>query len=136
MFCKVCFDASTSGYDTHNVKDYAGNVVCPLLLNTKCRTCGYFGHTNKYCKSVEIKNVVSSKKVGFHSDIKMTLANGGKSSLINKNMFCMLVEDDGKGDEDIGDEDNNIIGNFNDEIVWGVGFKSLIGKKWADVLGY
>lgn len=131
MFCKVCFDASTCGYDTHNVKDYAGNVACPLLLNTKCRTCGYFGHTNKYCKSVAIKNVVSSKKVGFDSDIKMTMANGGKSSLINKNMFCMLVEDDGKGDED-----NNIIDDFDNEIVWGVGFKSLIDKKWADVIGY
>ena len=46
-------------------------------------------------------------------------------------MFCMLVEDDGKGDED-----NNIIDDFDDEIVWGVGFKSMIGKKWADVLGY
>ena len=50
MFCKVCFDASKSDYKTHNVKDSASNVVCPLLLNTKCHKCGYFGHTTKYCK--------------------------------------------------------------------------------------
>lgn len=130
MFCKVCFDAS-SIFDTHNVKDSAGNVICPLLLNTKCRACGYFGHTTKYCKIVETKKVHSLKKVGFDSNVKMTIANGGKSSLINKNMFCMLVEDDWKGHED-----NNNIDDFDDEIVWGVGFKSLIGKKWADVLGY
>ena len=126
MFCKVCFDAS-SIFDTHNVKDSAGNIICPLLLNTKCRTCGYFGHTTKYCKSVAIKNVVYSKKVGFDLNVKMTIANGGKSSLINKNMFSMLLGDDEKSDEDN-------IDLFDDEIIWGVGLKSLVGKRWADVV--
>ena len=126
MFCKVCFDAS-SIFDTHNVKDSAGNVICPLLLNTKCRTCGYFGHTTKYCKIVETKKVHSLKKVGFDSNVKMTISNGGKSSLINKNMFSMLLEDDEKSDEDN-------IDLFDDEIIWGVGLKSLVGKRWADVV--
>jgi hypothetical protein len=124
MFCKVCFDAS-SIFDTHNVKDSAGNVICPLLLNTKCRTCGYFGHTTKYCKIVETKKVDSSKGVRFDSNVKMTIANGGKTSLINKNTFCMLIEDNEKGDED------NVC-LFDDEIIWGVGLKSLVGKRWAD----
>lgn len=127
MFCKVCFDAS-SIFDTHNVKDSAGNVICPLLLNTKCRTCGYFGHTTKYCKIVAIKNVVSSKKVGFDSNVKMTIANGGKTSLINKNMFSMLLENDEKSHGDNVDL-------FHDEIIWGLGLKSLQGKRWADVVG-
>ena len=126
MFCKVCFDAS-SIFDTHNVKDYAGNVICPLLLNTKCRTCGYFGHTTKYCKIVETKKVHSLKKVHFDSNVKMTISNGGKTSLINKNMFSMLLEDDEKSDEDN-------IDLFDDEIIWGVGLKSLVGKRWADVV--
>lgn len=126
MFCKVCFDAS-SIFNTHNVKDSAGNVICPLLLNTKCRTCGYFGHTTKYCKIVETKKAHSLKKVGFDSNVKMTIANGGKSSLINKNMFSMLLGDDEKSHEDN-------IDLFDDEIIWGVGFKSLVGKRWADVV--
>ena len=126
MFCKVCYDAC-SVFDTHNLKDSAGNVICPLLLNTKCRTCGYFGHTTKYCKIVETKKVDSLKKVGFDSNVKMTIANGGKSSLINKNMFSMLLGDDQKSDEDN-------IDLFDDEIIWGVGLKSLVGKRWADVV--
>ena len=128
MFCKVCFDAS-SIFDTHNVKDSAGNVICPLLLNTKCRRCGYFGHTTKYCKSVETKKVDSSNTVRFDYNVKMTMANGGKTLLTNKNMFCMLLEDYEKSDEDS-------VGLFDDEIIWGVGLKSLLGKRWADVVEF
>jgi len=139
MFCKVCFDASKNGYDTHNVKDCAGNVVCPMLLNTKCIGCGYFGHTIKYCKMNNNKNnnkfigmnVTATKKVGFNSiSTKITRSNGGISLI--KNNFDLLYYVSNCDDEIDHDEIDDEIDD--DEIIWGVGFKSLIGKKWSDVV--
>ena len=67
MFCKVCYDASNSNYSSHNVKDKAGNIICPLLLNTKCLNCGYFGHTLKYCKIGNPSKVAIDKSRTFVS---------------------------------------------------------------------
>lgn len=129
MFCKVCFDASKSGFNSHNVKDRAGNVVCPILLNTKCRACGYFGHTTKYCKKAvkhepkhTVCEVVSVPAVAV---IKFTPTN----------MFAMLDSDT---DSDTYECDSNggVMDFENDPIIWGVGLQSMIGKRWADVLGY
>jgi hypothetical protein len=134
MFCKVCFDASKSDYKTHNVRDSASNVVCPLLLNTKCRTCGYFGHTTKYCK---LGNNARSKAyvrpaVKVHVPVSVPLKMG---------VFACL-------DEDICDDACENVSptgveacvaeelDFDKEtIIWGVGLKSMIGKRWADVVG-
>ena len=122
MFCKVCYDAKKPGYETHNVKDYASNVICPLLLNTKCNKCGYFGHTIKYCKINIIKKVVK-----FDEDIKMTCSNGEI-----KNIFELLDKESYSNNNN----NNNIIDDdiiIMDDIIWGVGLKSMIGKRWADV---
>ena len=130
MFCKVCFDASKSGYNTHNVRDYASNVVCPLLLNTKCGRCSYFGHTTKYCKFGEVANATANaKKVTFNRSVKMTSV----PSNVGKNMFagmiCLEVEEkDDKYDESVMDFEN-------DPIIWGVGLTSMVGRRWADVVG-
>ena len=125
MFCKVCFDASKSGFNSHNVKDRAGNVVCPILLNTKCRVCGYFGHTTKYCKKAvkhEPKLTVC-EVVSVPAVVKVTPTN----------MFAMLDTD---SDTESCVSDDGVMDFENDPIIWGVGLQSMIGKRWADVLGY
>ena len=53
-YCKVCHDAGrpASEYTSHYVKDQpgpGGKVVCPTLLNQKCRICQTPGHTSTYC---------------------------------------------------------------------------------------
>ena len=51
--CKVCVDAGKSPEEcaSHYVRDRAGNVTCPTLLNQKCLLCGVCGHTASYCKT-------------------------------------------------------------------------------------
>ena len=143
MFCKVCFDASKSDYKTHNVRDSASNVVCPLLLNTKCRTCGYFGHTTKYCKSagnpvVATKAYVRPLRVVVQVPVSVPLKRGAFACLDEE--IC----------EDACEDNVSPTGveacvaeacvaeelDFDKEtIIWGVGLKSMIGKRWADVVG-
>jgi hypothetical protein len=136
MFCKVCFDASKSGHNSHNVRDRAGNVVCPILLNTKCRACGYFGHTTKYCKKAvkhEPKLVVC--EVVVPSVVPSVVPVVGKFTPTN--MFAMLDSDtDSDSDSYECDSNDGEMDFVNDPIIWGVGLKSMIGKRWADVLGY
>jgi hypothetical protein len=141
MFCKVCFDASKSDYKTHNVKDSASNVVCPLLLNTKCYKCGYFGHTTKYCKGAG-KPVASKAylrpavKVQEPVPVPLPLKRGAFACLEEE--IC----------EDVDESERETLSretlspacveelDFDKEIIiWGVGFKSMIGKRWADVVG-
>jgi len=133
MFCKVCYDASKNGFNSHNVRDRSGNVVCPILLNTKCRACGYFGHTTKYCKKAvkhEAKHIVCEVvPVPAVAVVKVTPTN----------MFAMLDTDsDTDTDTDIEScvSDDGVMDFENDPIIWGVGLQSMIGKRWADVLGY
>lgn len=47
-FCKVCYDAKQTGYDTHYLRS-GDNVVCPYLLSLECGYCHNKGHTVKYC---------------------------------------------------------------------------------------
>jgi hypothetical protein len=141
MFCKVCFDASKSGYNTHNVRDYASNVVCPLLLNTKCNNCGYFGHTTKYCKigggggSVKKAQVVYAKSVKLVPvklvPVKLVLASP-VFEVKSNNMFAGMICSDAEEEED---SDEEVMDFENDPIIWGVGLTSMVGKRWADVVG-
>ena len=130
MFCKVCFDASKPGYNTHNVRDYASNVVCPLLLNTKCRMCGFLGHTPKYCKFAD-KPVV--RKAYVRPVLKAPAPAPVKVSM---SAYACLV---GLEDDDACQEGSPCeVEDFDfdkEEIIWGVGLKSMIGKRWADVVG-
>jgi len=137
MFCKVCFDASKSGHNSHNVRDRAGNVVCPILLNTKCRACGYFGHTTKYCK----KTVKHEPKLVVCEVVRVPVVVPSVVPVVGKftptNMFAMLDSDtDTDTDSDSCVSDDGEMDFVNDPIIWGVGLKSMIGKRWADVLGY
>ena len=63
-FCKMCFDLGRDGFDNHNVRDSSNNTTCPVLLNNKCRTCGFFGHTPKYCKNINTQ--VKTKKTSLN----------------------------------------------------------------------
>jgi len=128
MFCKVCFDASKSGYNTHNVRDYASNVVCPLLLNTKCNTCGYFGHTTKYCKSGGSGSVKKAPII-YTKSVKLVSA---VVEVKSTNMFAGIICSDAEEEED---SDEEVMDFENDPIIWGVGLTSMVGKKWADVVG-
>jgi hypothetical protein len=134
MFCKVCFDASKSDYNTHNVKDSASNVVCPLLLNTKCHKCGYFGHTTKYCKGagkppVATKAYVRPVRVQVLVQVPVPAKRGAFACLEEE--ICVDA-DEGEALSPSGVEELD----FDKEtIIWGVGFKSMIGKRWADVVG-
>ena len=138
MFCKVCFDASKSDYKTHNVRDSASNVVCPLLLNTKCRTCGYFGHTTKYCK-LGSNPVLSSKvyvrpalKVHVHVQVQVPV-----SVPVKRGAFACLDEEicEDACDDNVSPTGVEELDFDKETIIWGVGFKTMIGKRWADVVG-
>ena len=128
MFCKVCFDASKADYKSHNVKDSASNVVCPLLLNTKCRKCGFFGHTTRYCKFAD-KPVVQKAYVRpvLKAQVPVKVPTSAYACLVDLEDQDVCQESSPCGVEELDFE--------KEEIIWGVGFKSMIGKKWADVVG-
>jgi hypothetical protein len=135
MFCKVCFDASKSDYKTHNVRDSASNVVCPLLLNTKCHKCGYFGHTTKYCKSAA-KPVVASKTY-LRPAVKVVVPvpvvvpkKLGAFACLEEDICIEVGESDSLSPSGVEELELD-----KEEIIWGVGLKSMIGKRWADVVG-
>ena len=137
MFCKVCFDASKSDYKTHNVRDSASNVVCPLLLNTKCRMCGYFGHTTKYCK---LGNNARSKayvrpavKVHVSVPVQVPLKRGAFACLDEE--ICKDACEDNVSPTGVEACVAEELDFDKETIIWGVGFKSMIGKRWADVVG-
>ena len=131
LFCKVCFDASKADYTSHNVRDSASNVVCPLLLNTKCRQCGYFGHTIRYCKfvgePVAKKVYVRPARVAPAPIPVVKVPVGAYACLVEDEDDYICRESSPSGVEEL-DFDK-------EEIIWGVGFKSMIGKRWADVVG-
>ena len=122
MFCKVCFDSSNPNYTGHNVKDSAGNIICPVLLNTKCLKCHYFGHTSKYCK-IEYVTKVSIDKPKTFTSFKNINANTKPIKILNTfALLCYYDSDNCKTDDDY----------CLDDIVWGKGTKPLIGINWAD----
>jgi hypothetical protein len=152
MFCKVCFDASKSDYKTHNVKDSASNVVCPLLLNTKCNNCGYFGHTTKYCKlggnqsagkayvrpaiKVRVPIQVPKKKGAFAclEDLDDDICQETNEELSCEKLSCEKLSRE-KLSRKLSPRAVEELDFDKEEIIWGVGFKSMIGKRWADVVG-
>ena len=125
MFCKICYDSKNNSYTTHFVRDYAGNITCPILLNTKCILCGNFGHTKKYCSK---NNYDYKPKVTINAPptLKETY---NKNKLTISNQFTLLCED--SHDMNYNQEDDGDV----DDIIWGVGLKSMIGVSWADECG-
>lgn len=65
-YCKVCHDAGKleSEYTNHFVKSEPGPmgvVICPTLLNQKCRFCDKLGHTVSRCP--EIANINKKQEI-------------------------------------------------------------------------
>ncbi len=123
MFCKVCFDSCNPNYDGHNVRDSAGNTICPVLLNTKCLNCGYFGHTTKYCKNTYVAKVSIDKPRAF---VSFKTIDTYVKPIKSLNTFAVLCDDD--EEEYYSSCDEYCL----DDIVWGKGTKQLIGVNWAD----
>ncbi len=118
----MCFDLGRSDFNNHNVRDAARNTTCPYLLNTKCKNCGYFGHTSVYCKMPNHLNPVLQKPMVKHIEIVKPVSK-------SKNAFdilCTEVDDDdhdhGKNEED--DELPDL-----SKVQWG---KAISKRSWAD----
>ena len=130
MFCKICSDSGKIGFNTHNVRDRTGNVVCPVLLSTICRNCGLAGHTVKYCTSMYQKQVKKVACVSFDDQVKPPVITNAKSKS-KLNIYNYLDQCD---ECDECDECDDYFMNYDlDNIIWGVGQKDMIGVLWADV---
>ena len=126
LFCKMCFDSGRSSFNTHNVKDSTGNVVCGYLLSLKCRNCGFSGHTVKYCKmSVAAAAVAVANRAKTYKPVEKP-----RTVIAVTNSFALLCDEEVEEVEKV--EKVEKVGDVR-EIVWGVGTKSMIGRSWADV---
>lgn len=100
--------------------------MCPTLLSIACSICGKKGHTPKYCKD----NIEKEKKT-----VEFVNVAPKKTLLKTKSLFSIMHElklvD---SDEDESKESYNQVDDKFDvsDIIWGVGLKSMRGKKWAD----
>jgi hypothetical protein len=108
------------------------------LLNTKCHKCGYFGHTTKYCKGAG-KPPVASKAYVRPPQVQVQVSVPVPVPVPKKTGAFACLEEEICIDAD-EDEVHSPAGveelDFDKEtIIWGVGFKSMIGKRWADVVG-
>jgi len=119
-FCKMCFDLGRADFDKHYVRDPAGNTTCPYILNTKCKNCGYCGHTSTYCKMPRRVNHSIEKPVKYVDNPVV------KHVAKPKNAFELLCVD--ADDEDQVDEDE--LPDLS-KIQWG---KGLTKKSWADAV--
>jgi hypothetical protein len=102
-FCKVCFDSGKTNVK-HWVNDPSGNVCCPTLLGLKCRICGNYGHTVKYCtKTAQIKAAQIKAAPIKTAPIKTAQI---KAPPTNKaiNKFALLFNDE-SDDEDPPDDE-------------------------------
>jgi len=97
-------------------------------LNTKCNNCGYFGHTTKYCKSGGSGSVKKAPIIYTTSVKLLPSVVEVKSTNMFAGMICSDTEEEEDSDEEVMDFEN-------DPIIWGVGLTSMVGKKWADVVG-
>ena len=140
-FCKICYNLGLSNFNNHNVRDSARNITCPYLLNTKCKKCGYFGHTSKYCKmkiNFNINHSLLSTNTlnNNHNNNNKSLSQFknyfellNNQSIINHNDHDYHVHDgDGDDDDDDDDDDEERLPDLS-KIQWG---KIVNNKSWAD----
>lgn len=121
MFCNLCYNANRVNYDKHNLRDFAGNTICPYLLSIKCFTCGISGHTPKYCKNVFKRPVETSiqKPETQYKTVKAVVKIAANS------FMCLDVND-----ENLCDDEYKYLNP--DNIVWGKGFRDTLNVKWGD----
>ena len=107
-FCKVCFDAGKpeSDYSSHYVRslpDRTGNtkILCPTLLNTKCRYCSDIGHTTKFCPTLAAqkkKEERAHKEEERSRRVNKEEQKPKKSQITSSNKFSALMSDDDEED--------------------------------------
>ncbi len=122
-FCKMCFDLGRPDFNKHNVRDAARNTTCPYLLNTKCKNCGYFGHTSSYCKMPQTLNPVLQKPPVKHINIVKPFSkpkNAFEILCTEQNDFDLELDVDVEKDDELPDLSN---------VQWG---KGVLKKSWAD----
>ena len=105
-YCKVCHDAGKleSEYTSHFVKSEPGHmgvVVCPTLLNQKCRFCDKLGHTVSRCpdianinKKQEILQKNEQKQFKKKEFIKTTEKPKAIANHNHNSKFAALDEDE------------------------------------------
>tara|TARA_Y100000768_G_C23972037_1_gene681041 strand:+ start:185 stop:604 length:420 start_codon:yes stop_codon:yes gene_type:complete len=134
-FCKICFDAGHTDYDTHNIREN-GKITCKYLLSIQCTNCGLYGHTFKYCKSTH-NDLTNSPSKSKHKIIKSPVKKSIDVLPTNNAFSALICCDD---DDDIN-ESCVIVENkpkveffWTDEIVWGKGFLNSTRGSWADYI--
>lgn len=91
--CVVCKAAGKSDNLDHWIRNDKGTVVCPTLLDQKCRHCGEKGHTPKYC-IIKKQQERQDRRATFQSIASAVK----KTEKKNKNVFGAL--DESSSDED------------------------------------
>lgn len=116
----MCFHLGRSDFNNHNVRDAARNTTCPYLLNTKCKNCGYFGHTSAYCNIPNHLNPVLQKPMVKHIEIVNYVSK-------SKNAFDILCTQVDDHDHDKNVEDDELPDLS--KVQWG---KAISKQSWAD----
>ena len=137
MFCKICFDNNSNLYDTHNLKNNTGLIVCPTLLNYKCPLCFQFGHTIRFCNKNKNKN---KNKNTYTNKNNYTTNNFNSLTVVPSKYSSLSIEDSSLSIEDshyiIDNPNNNLchtdISHFG-SYTFGIGFHNMIGLKWSDI---
>jgi len=97
--CAFCFNAGEpeSAYTSHFLresKDPHSKVVCPLLLNNECPSCGKKGHTRKECKAKYNKKI-SERPVAVAANNKAK-----KTTKVINNCFDALMSSDSEDERE------------------------------------
>jgi len=137
MFCKICFDNNSNLYDTHNLKNNTGLIVCPTLLNYKCPLCFQFGHTIRFCNKNKNKN---KNKNTYTNKNNYTTNNFNSLTVVPSKYSSLSIEDSSLSIQDshyiIDNPNNNLchtdISHFG-SYTFGIGFHNMIGLKWSDI---
>ena len=89
--CKHC---QNLGVDSnHTLRDRAGKLSCPVLLNNVCRRCGKKGHTVSRCVA-KIESFDRSATAYAKAKAAAIKAEANKAFIQPKNVFASLMDDD------------------------------------------
>lgn len=131
MFCKVCFDAGFSNYNTHWLKDPAGNTLCPYLSNIKCRRCNYFGHTPKHCKTILTQK--SYHQISAPNSPTLSSSSSISFDKDKENIYEHLAIEELPLCRDVQTQTD--FEDFQTFQTFQIGKYSLKGRSWADIVG-
>lgn len=136
--CNFCFNMRKSNYDTHRMKDSSGNTTCPVLLNTKCLNCNYYGHTAKYCTITdEMLQIMVSRTI---PTIRAVVdVDTGVDAVVGvfDNTHDLKTGLCGEYIKPLNTDEVEVVSDLGafqlKNIIWGVGSISMIGKRWSDM---